>query len=172
MRDCNEIEKCDECCPIEPILTAAAPFSILNALQYEIELKIFNVVEKSTLRRQYAHLKRFSSRKFQINEQFLFQKPHTYGMVIVPNQNGEVIEQLSGDYYFIEYFDSETRHVISLHSSSMAPYSFNEIPMSINDAKDRKSLLSAETLRNEIVSFASVHRQSLFPTKLTLLSCY
>lgn len=93
-------------------------------------------------------------------------------MVIVPNQNGKFIELLIGDYYCIEYIDGETRHVISLHSSSLAPYSYNEISMCTNDAKDRKSLLSAETLRNEIVSFASVHRQSFSPTKLTLLSCY
>lgn len=61
MCDCNEKEKCDECCPTEPILTAASPFSILNALHHEIELKVFNEAEKSTIRRLYAHLKHFSS---------------------------------------------------------------------------------------------------------------
>ena len=57
-------------------------------------------------------MKKFRPRKYHHNEKVLFHKPHTHGMVIIPNQVGEIINELPGGYLEIKSDESGTEHHI------------------------------------------------------------
>ena len=93
---CNDATQCFS---MESVLEAASYFSSINLMRREIELSVFNATEQSSVRNQQAHMKKFQPRKYHHNEKVLFHKPNTHGMVIIPNQVGEIINELPGGYY-------------------------------------------------------------------------
>ena len=90
------------CCSMESVVEAASHLSSIDAVRREIEISIFNATEQSGVKSQQAHMKKFQPRKFQCSEKVIFHNPHIHGMVIIPNQVGEIISELPGGYYEIK----------------------------------------------------------------------
>ena len=141
------------CCSMESVVEAASHFSSINAVRREIEISIFNATERSAVKSQQAHIKKFQPRKFQCNEKVIFHNPHIHGMVIIPNQVGEIISELPGGYYEIKCDEGVDEHRVRLHSSTIVPYTYPET-LNLISVIPNKSLVSAETLRDEVLRFA------------------
>ena len=153
------------CCSIESVVEAASHFSSINAVRREIEVSIFNATERSAIKNQQAHMKKFQLRKFQCNEKVIFHNPHIHGMVVIPNQVGDMISELPGGYYEIKYDESGSEHRVRLHSSTIVPYKYPET-LNLISGVSNKSLVSAETLRDEVLTYAETQRQHYFKNKL------
>ena len=86
-------------------------------------------------------------------------------MVIIPNQIGEIISELPGGYYEIKCDESVDERRVRLHSSTIVPYTYPET-LNLISVIPNKSLVSAETLRDEVLRFAETERQHHFKNKL------
>ena len=86
-------------------------------------------------------------------------------MVIIPNQVGEIISEiiseLPGGYYEIKCDEGVNERRVRLHSSTIVPYTYPETLNLINVIPN-KSLVSAETLRDEVLRFSETQRQHHF----------
>ena len=150
---------------MESVVEAASHFSSINAVRREIEISIFNATERSAVKSQQAHMKKFQPRKFQCNEKVIFHNLHIHGMVIIPNQVGEIISELPGGYYEIKCDESVDERRVRLHSSTIVPYTYPET-LNLISVIPNKSLVSAETLRDKVLRFAETERQHHFKNKL------
>ena len=150
---------------MESVVEAASHFSSINAVCREIEISIFNATERSAVKSQQAHMKKFQPKKFQCNEKVIFHNPHIHGIVIIPNQVGEIISELPGGYYEIKCDEGVNERRVRLHSSTIVPYTYPET-LNLISVIPNKSLVSAETLRDEVLRFAKTQRQHHFKNKL------
>ena len=59
-------------------------------------------------------------------QKVIFHNPHIHGMVIIPNQVGEIISELPGGYYEIKCDEGVNERRVRLHSSTIVPYTYPE----------------------------------------------
>ena len=118
--------------------------------------------EQLAAKSQQAHMKKFQPRSFSAMKK-LYSTIHIFMAWLLFLTS--LASELPGGYYEIKCDEGVNERRVRLHSFTIVPYTYPETLNLINVIPN-KSLVSAETLQDEVLRFAETQWQNHFKNKL------